>query len=348
MVNAVVGWDVGGAHLKAVLLNGRGEVEKVSLQYCPLWKGLDYLMTAIEKVCVDLAVDKAYCKHALTMTGELVDLFDDREQGVAAIIGVMQQQFADEDMLVYAGQSGFLRVAEIDRRQYVNIASANWLASAGWIADQIDDGLFVDIGSTTTDVLLLSEGRVKAQGMTDYQRLVSGELVYTGIVRTPVMAIAQAVEFKGRLTGMMAELFATTADVYRVTGELSEAHDLSEAADGGLKTPSASAMRLSRMIGYDYQQQDFDLWRTFAERLRGLQKTQIIDACRMQLQQRSVTRLVGAGIGRFLAKEIADDLGLQYQDYNDFIKQSNAGTVINSADCAPAAAVAALAFFSSK
>jgi uncharacterized hydantoinase/oxoprolinase family protein len=55
-------------------------------------------------------------------------------------------------------------------------------------AQKIGDGLFVDIGSTTSDVLLLNNGQVL--GYTDYQRLISQGL-FTGIVRTAVMAVAQ-------------------------------------------------------------------------------------------------------------------------------------------------------------
>lgn len=102
-------------------------------------------------------------------------------------------------------------------------------------AQHIPDALFVDIGSTTTDLLLIEQSQPRVAGYTDYQRLVSGELVYTGVVRTPVMAIAQQAEFNGRNMGLMAELFATTADVYRLTGDLNDAHDQADTADGAEK-----------------------------------------------------------------------------------------------------------------
>jgi uncharacterized hydantoinase/oxoprolinase family protein len=72
-----IGWDVGGAHLKAVIINNDGKIIAVYQQPCPLWKGLDQLRNAVNTVLSGLP-DQIY-HHAITMTGELVDLFDNRE-----------------------------------------------------------------------------------------------------------------------------------------------------------------------------------------------------------------------------------------------------------------------------
>ena len=61
----------------------------------------------------------------------------------------------------------------------------------------IRDALFVDIGTTTTDIIPIVGGVVVACGRTDPERLASGELLYTGAVRTPVEAIAQHVRVGG-------------------------------------------------------------------------------------------------------------------------------------------------------
>jgi uncharacterized hydantoinase/oxoprolinase family protein len=44
--------------------------------------------------------------------------------------------------------------------------------------------VFIDIGSTTTDLVRFGDGRVQNQGYTDGERLRSKELVYTGAIRT--------------------------------------------------------------------------------------------------------------------------------------------------------------------
>ena len=50
MSETCIGWDVGGAHLKAVLLNNEGVVIAATQVYCPLWRGLRELELAIDNV----------------------------------------------------------------------------------------------------------------------------------------------------------------------------------------------------------------------------------------------------------------------------------------------------------
>jgi len=344
MQTNMIGWDIGGAHVKAAILDYQGNVIEVSLQPCPLWKGLEYLKQAVMTVLNEFSIND--CRHAITMTGELVDLFDSREQGVKEIIHAMHDYINSSKVVIYAGKQGFLKANAISDKDCSDIASVNWLASASFAAGQVEAGLFIDIGSTTTDILLIDDGIVQAQGYTDYQRLVSSELVYTGIVRTAVMAIAQEAWFNGKKMGLMAEYFATMADVYRLTGDLNEAHDLSDSADGAGKTPEASARRLSRMTGYEFSNDDLPLWREFAGQLKILQKQKIIKACKIHLPRINSSDspcLIGAGIGRFLVKEIAFVSGYQYLDFNDLLPQAKSQTAIDGADCAPAVAVAGLA-----
>src|SRR3954471_24850063 len=80
-----LGWDVGGAHLKACLLED-GALRDIAQWPCPLWQGMQHLDAALGLArsrwsgAWDAGVD-----HAATMTGEVVDLFPDRERGVAQI-----------------------------------------------------------------------------------------------------------------------------------------------------------------------------------------------------------------------------------------------------------------------
>jgi len=272
-------------------------------------------------------------------------LFDSREQGVNNIVKAMRVYLNSFQIIIYAGQYGFISSTEVNQKNCLSIASANWLASASFAASKVETGLFVDIGSTTTDILCLNQRQVLAQGFTDYQRLQTRELVYTGIVRTAVMAVADEAVFNGQKMGLMAEYFATMADVYRLTGELNEAHDLTETADGEAKTVLASARRLSRMTGYDFNKQDMALWLSFANEIRRQQLEKISNACQLQLQRlgSDAGTLVGAGIGRFLLENIAGQLKLEYLDFNELVPQAGKLSGVDSADCAPAVAVAGLA-----
>jgi len=340
----VMGWDIGGAHVKAAKINLAGELVAVVQKPCPLWKGLDQLQRAVQAILLEL--DNGIVCHAITMTGELVDLFANRHDGVRQIIGAMSGLLPGNEILIFAGKTGFLQPDQIKTHHYQDIASANWLASATLAAQTVTTGLFVDIGSTSTDILVLKDGQVFAEGYTDYQRLLSNELIYTGIVRTAVMAVAQNAEDEGKEIGLMAEYFATMADVYRVTGELNELHDQNETADGAEKSIIASARRLSRMIGCDFSVDELPRWQRFAQNIRARQLDKIQFGCEKILSRQRMTPgspLIGAGIGRFLARELAIKLGYPYRDFSDLLPDVLIKTGMTSADCAPAVAVGRLA-----
>lgn len=338
----IIGWDIGGAHIKAAVI--RAEKIVVYQQPCPLWKGLEQLQHAVNTIMQELV--GLNFLHAITMTGELVDLFDNRDDGVKQIIQTMIDLLPGAEILVFAGQQGLLKSSQIETGHSMSIASANWLASASFAAQKLGNGLFVDCGSTTTDILLLNEGQVLAEGYTDYQRLISEELIYTGIVRTAVMAVAQTALDQGKKIGLMAEYFATMADVYRVTGELNEAHDQTETSDGLEKTITASARRLSRMIGCDFYPDELPRWQQFAENIRAQQIQQIQRSCEAQLFRHELSQdspLIGAGVGRFLVRQVALNLSRPYLDFSDLFPVVEIQSDMTVADCAPAAAIAYLA-----
>lgn len=341
---SMMGWDIGGAHVKAAVINTYGEVIAVYQQPCHLWKGLDQLQAAVTHILSE-APDWSY-QHAITMTGELVDLFKDREEGVKQIITTMTTILPQKSCIVFAGFAGFLEPEQINANHYQQIASSNWLASTSFVAQKVGTGLFVDIGSTTTDIILLKDAKVQVQGYTDYQRLISKELVYTGVVRTAVMAVSQTACDQGQEIGLMAEYFATMADVYRVTGELNELHDQTETADGAEKTIIASARRLSRMIGSDFAPEELPRWQQFAENIRFQQLQKVQSACEYRIKNEAILKtnpIIGAGVGRFLVKQLAQVLGYSYLDFTELFPASANQTGLSISDCAPAVAVGCLA-----
>lgn len=333
-----IGWDIGGAHVKVAVIH-QEKIIAVQQEPCPLWQGLDKLEQAVQILLQHLPNNKNQ-KHAITMTGELVDLFANRHDGVKQIIKTMSRLLTGFEVQIFCGKFGLLPVDKVGENHYEAIASANWLASAALAAKHFQNCLFIDIGSTTTDILLCKNSEVAAQGFSDYERLISQELVYTGIVRTPVMAVVQTVLDNQKSVGVMAEYFATMADVYRVTGELLETCDQNPTADGSEKTIEASARRLSRMVGDDFKIEDLARWQLVAQNIREQQIQRIQTSCELQLKNQKLP-LIGAGIGRFLVTEIAENLNLPYFDFSTICLVSE-NLAFNPADCAPAVAVALL------
>jgi (4-(4-[2-(gamma-L-glutamylamino)ethyl]phenoxymethyl)furan-2-yl)methanamine synthase len=336
----VVGWDIGGAHVKASVSRG-GEVIDAAQWPCPLWQGLEHLQLALAAAQQRWpALEQA--EHAVTMTGEMVDLFVDREDGVQRIAAVLAQTFTPNSLHFFAGDAGWC-TADQAAQQWRQVASANWLATALHAAMQLaeHDALLVDIGSTTTDLIALRRGRVLTRARTDADRLASGELVYHGVVRTPLCAVAQRIAWRGREFNVMNEFFATTADVYRATGELDPEHDQAASADGTAKDARATQQRLARMIGLDARDGTEDEWLAFAREWKRHQ----LNALREQLARvkqlhalADDTVLISAGCGDFLARELGD----RCLGYASHVARTSAPAARWAQVCAPSVAVAAL------
>src|SRR5262245_41246124 len=152
------GWDLGGAHLKAVQSDAGGHLQAALQLPCTLWRGLDHLARAIAEARQQLTPTR---RHGITMTGELADLFLRRAEGVERLTAAMRAAFPDAELRIYAGEAGFIAPSDV-ARHVRDVASANWHASASFVAARLPGGLFVDIGSTTTDIIPFSEGRCRA------------------------------------------------------------------------------------------------------------------------------------------------------------------------------------------
>ncbi len=352
----VIGWDVGGAHVKACLM-AHGRVVDVAQWACPLWQGMEKLQ-AVLQAAHERWPGLASARHAVTMTGEMVDLFAHREDGVMRIAAELVRALAPPgstgSVAFYAGDAGWCSAASV-ATHWEAIASANWLATARHAAsDLMKDagdqavGLLIDIGSTTTDLIALRGGRVLTTARTDAQRLASGELVYHGVVRTPLCAIAHRIGWRGVQHNVMNEFFATSADVYRLTGELNAAHDLHPPADNAGKDLPATRQRLARMIGLDARDASDDDWLAFAHAWRAAQVAELRSQVRRVMDTHGLgpqTVAVSAGCGAFLAADVLahDHRLLAYgSDVADSALHCKATLQSWAQVCAPSVAVAAL------
>jgi (4-(4-[2-(gamma-L-glutamylamino)ethyl]phenoxymethyl)furan-2-yl)methanamine synthase len=338
-MSVVIGWDIGGVHLKAARAENGRIVEAVQIA-SPLRTGLEPLEKAFAEATARMG---AAHRHVVTMTGELADTFSSHSEGVERLAMLAAGELVDAPVSLYAGPAGF--VSPNDVRDHIGeIASANWHASASLVARSQDAALFVDMGSTTTDLVPVNGGRVAARGYTDGQRLAIGELVYTGLLRSFLIAVADRAPFAGHWTPLINENFANMADVHRIFGTLAEGIDLLSTADGRDKTADSSRARLARIVGRDASDADDATWMALARWFAEVQIRSIADAAMLVLSRESFPAnapVVGAGIGDAVLREVARRLARNYLTFDTMLDVAP-GARAAASHCAPAAALAIL------
>jgi len=336
----VAGWDIGGAHLKMALCEN-GVITHAATLKTSMWLGIEEVRNGIETLRTEVPAGAA---NAFTMTAELSDGFSDRSEGVEGILTLIEEEFGVRNTSIYAGRSGFVDSAQA-RGLSTDIASANWHATAALAASVAGEALFVDMGSTTTDILALRDGKVANTGYADAERLLSGELVYTGFARSALIGIAEHVPVRGTMTPLMNEYFANTADIARILGMLDEVDDQYPSADRREKTVAGSIGRLARMIGRDGPNLSTEEWSDIALWFSEHQLRMVHDGAFRVATDHRLARgapVIGAGIGRPQIRRLAARLERPFVDFGTLI---SAVEPARDAACkaAPAAAVALLA-----
>jgi (4-(4-[2-(gamma-L-glutamylamino)ethyl]phenoxymethyl)furan-2-yl)methanamine synthase len=339
-MNVIIGWDIGGAHLKAARAEN-GRIVAAAQVASPLRLGVASVSRAFAEATAMLGSTQL---HAVTMTGELADTFASRAEGVAALAATAVDALKTAPVTLYAGRAGFIAPAQA-ACHVEDIASANWHASAAFVAQCQRTALFADMGSTTTDLVPVCDGRIVADGYTDAQRLAAGELAYTGLVRSSVMAIARYAPVAGSLAPLVNEHFATMADVHRILGQLPDGADQMTTADGRDKSAAASRARLARMVGRDADDESDATWLELARWFAEIQMRTILDAAMLVLSRQNLpddAPVVGAGIGTTVLQEVARRLSRRYVAF-DSLLDVTADAREWASHCAPAVAIALLA-----
>jgi probable H4MPT-linked C1 transfer pathway protein len=186
-------------------------------------------------------------------------------------------------------------------------AAANWMATALVVARSLPDAILLDCGGTTTDVIPIVAGDVAARGRTDVERLLHGELVYTGALRTNIAAVLSHVPIGGESCPVSSELFAISADAHLLRGGLTpEQCTCTFPDDRGTSLPEVRS-RLARVVCADPEQlADGDL-EAVAAAVEEAQVASIAAALhRVAGRLPAGTGVIAVGVGAFLARAAAE------------------------------------------
>ncbi|MFI5242932.1 MAG: hydantoinase/oxoprolinase family protein [Gemmatimonadales bacterium] len=305
---AVIGWDIGGVNTKAARVAGdvalAARNEPFEIQRAPAT-----ISARLREIASRLGSEPADA-HAITMTAELSQFFRTKRDGVAYVLDAVANAFPNSRILVYAVDGRFLELAEA-RETPLLAAASNWVATAELVATIVSDAILVDVGTTTTDIIPIAQGRVAALGRTDSERLVSGELLYLGAVRTAVEAIVHHVPLHDGQAGVSAESFALSGDVHVWRGDLTADGYTAPTPDGRPANRDFAGERLARVVCADRELlDDSDIDRIAAHVADAMVARIAASIARVRIRHPHLDTAVIAGHGAFLARGAARRAGL--------------------------------------
>jgi len=330
---STVGWDIGGVNTKAARVVG-GAVRAVCARPYELQRDPRALAPLLRELCAELGAAPSE-RHAVTMTAELSQMFRTKREGVTFVLDAVDAAFPSGEIHVFTVEGEFVSASQA-RLEPLRVAAANWAATAQQVSASHRDVLLIDIGSTSTDIIPIVDGRVAAEGLTDPARLASGELVYTGAVRTPAEAMASHVPLHGRMAGVSAEAFALAGDVHVWRGDLLSSDYTSPTPDGRPPARLFSGERLARVVCADREMLDEGAISVIADALADAQVERIAAAiARVVSGHPSLRTAVVTGLGAFIGARAARAAGLDVVLLAESLGDA-------AARCAPAASVALL------
>ncbi|MDP1561878.1 MAG: hypothetical protein Q8M16_10910 [Pirellulaceae bacterium] len=257
----VWGFDIGGANLKVVCLDRpSGHLTSQSHSFA-LWRTPQELSTALQALTASFAAPD---QIVITTTGEIADCFPRKSAGVAAIVDQCEMAFARRGVPIrYYAQTAsiedrsWLRADEA-KQSCTEVAASNWHAVArlwgNFLSSEFQaPGLIADLGSTTLDLTVVGPDRPLTPA-SDWQRIQTGRLVYTGARRSPLSMILPTVNYRGLTLPLAQELFATIHDAYLLTELIDEDEENNATADGRPATRDHAAQRIARMFCSDAQE----------------------------------------------------------------------------------------------
>jgi probable H4MPT-linked C1 transfer pathway protein len=302
-VVAVTGWDVGGVNTKVARAGGGKLLDLLSvpfeIQHAP--GELTSLITRLARAVGSEPTDH----HAVTMTAELSQHFRTKREGVAFILDAFERALPGRDIQVFGTDAAFRTPGEARLLPLVAAAS-NWVATATLVAIKWPETVFVDVGTTTTDIIPIHGGIVAARGRTDPDRLSSAELLYLGALRTPVEAIVSEVPLGDSMAGVSAESFALAGDVYLWLGELAAADYTVPTPDGRAADRLGARDRLARVVCADGEMLDDAAIDAIARHVARVQAERVARSLeRVIAYHPSISSMVTAGIGSFIARRAA-------------------------------------------
>ncbi len=332
-----LGIDIGGAHIKLVGLDEKKNVIIVKYRKCYIWKDPQKLLGEIKFINSLSKNKEVVC--GITMTAELCDIFSTRKSGAKTLRNKCRK--IKFKKLFYENSKKVFE--SIDKSNPVNFMSMNWHAAGRFIAKFLENAILIDLGSTTTDFICIKNNKIMNIGFDDFSRLQNGELLYTGIIRTPIFGIENSVNLNSKEFNIIPEFFSRTSDLYRVQGKIKKIFDIDEEADLSSKSINSSYRRIARSFGLDLSNQNKKIIHKLSKKITEQQLNLIsenVDKLIKKFGMTQKTPLILAGIGQEILRDFFKNKNTKL--FQKFIKSKNQSIKKEATYHAPALSIACL------
>ncbi|MCD7781371.1 MAG: H4MPT-linked C1 transfer pathway protein [Methanosphaera sp.] len=324
----IMGLDIGGANtdLAVIELNE----DKIKLlgtdkHYLPMWSDPSKLTEYLRQLGSMYSKCNTIC---VSMTAELADSYENKKQGVLDISGRVQEVFSDKDVY-FVSFDGLIRYEDVIDDP-LSVAAANWIGTVNCIKYISSDCIFMDMGSTTTDIIPLKDSKEICQGHTDLERLLSGELVYTGVLRTNLATITPTIPIRDNEATVSSELFSITADMNLVLGNITPEDYTCDTPDGSSKTKDASLERIARLVCADLDMLTRDEVISIARHVYNKQIEQVTNGLVQVVDKSNLSTVVITDMAdTSVCYKATSSLGLDIINMNDYISP-NVSSIITS------------------
>jgi probable H4MPT-linked C1 transfer pathway protein len=253
----------------------------------------------------------------VSMTAELADAYATKKEGVLDIVKRIRELTSIP--MGFVGQNGIMGHHEVLEKP-LDVAAANWIATVPLAAMISPDCILIDTGSTTTDIIPIRDGQECAQGRSDLERLATGELVYTGLLRTNVATLVDRMPLRDIWVRVASELFAITADIHIILGNIEEMEYSCPTPDGSGESRTECMQRMARVVCSDLDVLAEEEVEGLASYVYQKQLERITEALLEVAESNDLEEVVVTGLGMDLVgREAANLLGLKVTGMNELL-----------------------------
>lgn len=304
----IAGFDIGGANTDLAIVDfSQSKIENIQIayEYLPMWSNKEdlseILIKLIEKICPIDEIDRV----GISMTAELVDAYTTKKEGVLDIVEKCENTF--NCPIGYVTLDGILKKNQLIKDP-IKAAAANWIATSQ-IATLINPHcIFIDTGSTTTDIIPIKNGEACNNGKSDFERLATGELVYTGTLRTNLTSFIDKIPLNNKKYTVASELFAQTADIYMVLDLINQEDYICDTLDGKGKSKDHCMIRIARLLCADTETLTQSDIIEISKFIHKKQVEQIAEGLKKVQKRENLNLVVTTGLGKDILDKKAAEL----------------------------------------